>query len=321
MALASSQVASVRFARALTRCPWRYASLSSGSSRLARTCFNEIRLSGTVASTTGVTRRCQGAYAGIGMLGGGVGAVVGIGGGNVMVPLMTLSSKALSQHQITATSLVAVVCTGAASATFYMSAGAVDPLAATLITIAATTTAPVGARLAARLAPKRLRLCLAVFVLGCAPLVPLKSWLFQKRLTSNDESSKPETSITSCEMSPSATLVIASTGALAGLTSGLLGIGGGVVLTPALALATDLPQVVVLGTSLTAMIIPSICGAIVHYRAGTIVLPAAWPLALGAAGGAAVGGRVAAQLPEKELRWTFSVVMGAIGMVMLRKAL
>eukprot|EP00931_Biecheleriopsis_adriatica_P031515 TRINITY_DN18477_c0_g1_i1.p1 TRINITY_DN18477_c0_g1~~TRINITY_DN18477_c0_g1_i1.p1 ORF type:complete len:203 (+),score=33.49 TRINITY_DN18477_c0_g1_i1:40-609(+) len=188
-------------------------------------------------------------------------------------------------------------------------------VSAGLITVAATVTAPLGARLAAQLSPQRLRLCLAVFVLACAPLVPLKGFLLKSR-DADKGGVEADQSLTATSGA-----IVFGTGALAGLTSGLLGIGGGVVLTPALALATELPQLTILGTSLTAMILPSISGALVHYRAGTISFAAGIPLCIGAGAGAKVGSQVAAGLPEAELRWVFAGVMGFIGAVMLRKAL
>lgn len=256
-------------------------------------------------------------FAAIGAMGGAVGAVVGIGGGNVMVPLMTLWSRSLTQHEITATSLVAVVGTGLAASSVYIFSGAVHVPAALLITGVATLSAPFGACLAAKLSAAHLRLCLAIFVLGCAPLVPMKSMLFQDSTVAkeshNDAAPAP--------LTDRAIVTILASGAVAGLTSGLLGIGGGVVLTPTLALTTDMPHQTVLGTSLAAMVIPSLVGASVHYRAGTLNFRAGAPLALGAAAGAAIGSMCASNLPEKHLRWVFSGVMGGVGVYMLRGAL
>lgn len=293
--------------------PWNLSQTWTGDGRQAA-----VHTTPHVASTPTLAGSKQRTLAAIGTLGGSVGAVVGIGGGNIMVPFMTLVGTSLTQHQIIATSLVAVVCTGMASASSYMLAGAVHAPAAVLITVAASITAPLGARLSARLPAKQLRLCVALFVLACSPLVPLKGYLLQGR---TDGTSSADTNSTNYQLSYQSAAIVFSTGALAGLSSGLLGIGGGVVLTPALALATDLPQVSVLGTSLTAMIIPSVVGALVHYRAGRIAIAAAWPLALGAAAGASVGGRCAMQLPEEELRLVFSGVMGCVGAYMLRAAL
>lgn len=246
---------------------------------------------------------------------------MGIGGGNIMMPLMTFFTPGITQHQLHATSLVAVASTGAIGSLSYFFAGAVDPASALLIAASASATAPLGARLAQRTSVKGLKLYLAVFVLVCAPMVPLKSTLLSHGRSDPSLTTVDGTAPAASGMTPEAAAAVVASGLTAGMASGLLGIGGGVVLTPALALATDLPQQAVLGTSLAAMVAPSVVGALVHHRAGTIVWAAGVPLALGAGLGAIVGSRVAVQLPEEELKWTFAGVMGFIGMYLLRGAL
>lgn len=260
----------------------------------------------------------------IGAAGGSIGAIVGIGGGNVMMPLMTLFCKSLTQHQMSATSLVAVVGTGSTAAITFLWNGHVDPLAAALITASATATAPLGAASQAHISARRLRLILATFVCACAPLVPLKGYLLRTSAAGEGGEVSQHAGTATANLSnwsAASAAAVVVTGMLAGLFSGLLGIGGGVVLTPALALVSDLPQQTVLGTSLAAMVIPSLAGAMVHHRAGTIAWRAAVPLAIGASAGAAVGGQAASHLPEEELRWIFAGTMGALGAYMMRGAL
>merc|ERR1719468_438638 len=183
-----------------------------------------------------------------------------------------------------------------------------------MIAATASLTAPAGARFAARLPAVQLRLCLAAFVLASAPLVALKGVIMQGR--------PPADATDPVELLPTGSMVaVVGAGAIAGFASGLLGIGGGVVLTPALALATDMPQQTVLGTSLAAMVLPSMAGAWVHHRAGTIHVLAAVPLALGASVGAWKGGSLAVGLPEEQLRHVFGCVMGLVGAYMMRGAL
>jgi uncharacterized membrane protein YfcA len=61
---------------------------------------------------------------------------------------------------------------------------------------------------------------------------------------------------------------LAAIGVTAGLASGLLGIGGGTIVTPLLSLISPLPQAAVLGTSLLAMLPPSAVALAQHYRQG-----------------------------------------------------
>jgi hypothetical protein len=65
---------------------------------------------------------------------------------------------------------------------------------------------------------------------------------------------------------PATCAMLAATGAAAGLASGLLGVGGGVVVTPLLALLMPFPQATVLGTSLLAMIPPASVALLQHQR-------------------------------------------------------
>ena len=73
--------------------------------------------------------------AGAGAAGGAIGGMIGLGGGAVMVPLMTGFAR-MTQHQAVGTSSVAVAAVGMAGCASFGSAGAVDPLAA--LSVAAT---------------------------------------------------------------------------------------------------------------------------------------------------------------------------------------
>lgn len=78
---------------------------------------------------------------------------------------------------VSGTSLAAVVSTALASAYTYSTQGCVDLAAASLISPAAMLTAPLGARLTARLDCAALRRILGYFLLAAAPMVPIKaSW-------------------------------------------------------------------------------------------------------------------------------------------------
>ena len=81
----------------------------------------------------------------------------------------------LPRRLVSGTSLAAVVSTAIASAYAYSSSGCVDLAAAALISPAAMLTAPLGARLTARLDCTALRRILGYFLLAAAPLVPLKA--------------------------------------------------------------------------------------------------------------------------------------------------
>ena len=107
------------------------------------------------------------------------------------------------------------------------------------------------------------------------------------------------------------------TGLFAGFASGMFGIAGGTIVTPTLAVFTSLTQPQVLGTSLTAGIIPTILAARSFYNNGFVVMKAVPPIVLGAASGATLGSRIALHLKDEELRLCFSGGMVALGLRVL----
>jgi uncharacterized membrane protein YfcA len=99
-------------------------------------------------------------------------------------------------------------------------------------------------------------------------------------------------------------------GLLAGIFSGLFGIGGGVVIVPALILIARLGPEASIGTSLAALLLPvGALGALHYYRHGFVNVRIALWIALGLALGAWLGSYVAVKLPARELQRAFAVFL------------
>jgi uncharacterized membrane protein YfcA len=99
-------------------------------------------------------------------------------------------------------------------------------------------------------------------------------------------------------------------GLAGGVLSGLFGIGGGVVIVPALLLLAHMPVLTATGTSLGALLLPvGALGAWAYYRNGTLDIRAALLIALGLFIGAYFGARLAMLLPETQLRRVFAVFL------------
>ena len=103
------------------------------------------------------------------------------------------------------------------------------------------------------------------------------------------------------------------TGLAAGVCAGVFGIGGGIILVPALVFLFHYPQATANGTSLVAMLLPvSILGALEYYRAGKIELYhvriGLW-IAVGIFFGSYIGAKLAASLPDKRLSKIFAGLM------------
>jgi uncharacterized membrane protein YfcA len=103
-------------------------------------------------------------------------------------------------------------------------------------------------------------------------------------------------------------------GACAGLLSGLLGVGGGVVIVPALAIIFQnlaMPQAIVLhmaiGTSLATIVITSLSAIYAHYRRGTIQWWTARQLAPWLVAGSLIGAVIATYLQSNTLKWIIGI--------------
>jgi uncharacterized membrane protein YfcA len=234
----------------------------------------------------------------IGAAGGFLGGVAGLGGGIVMIPLMTMVAR-LTQHRAHGTSLVAVVFTGAIGAVTYFLHGAVDWKAAAILAVSAIVTARLGALFAHSLPERKLKKAFGVF------LICISVFLIAKRYL-------PGPGIDAVAWVKVAILI--ATGLGTGMISGMMGVGGGAIMIPGLVIFAGMEQHLAQGTSLLAMVPIGLTGAFTHYRLGNVAVHLAAGLALGASAGAYFGGSVANLLPELYLRLVFAALgiwMGA----------
>ena len=109
-------------------------------------------------------------------------------------------------------------------------------------------------------------------------------------------------------------LVIA--GSIAGFLSGLLGVGGGFIIVPALRKYTDLPMKSVVATSLGVLAIISTGGAILSALAGNLNLAIATPFAVGVLGGLLLGKILESKISGVGIQQIFSIftLLVAIGL-------
>lgn len=107
------------------------------------------------------------------------------------------------------------------------------------------------------------------------------------------------------------TLILLGIGLGAGLLSGLLGIGGGVVIVPALIYLAKMPPQQATGTSLAALVLPigAAIGALTYYRAGHLQLRAALLIAAGMVIGATIGSRIGVSVDGEVIKKAFAVLL------------
>ncbi len=100
--------------------------------------------------------------------------------------------------------------------------------------------------------------------------------------------------------------VVVLIGLVGGVVSGLFGVGGAIVIVPALVLLGKVPAHTASGTSLAALLLPvGLLGAIEYYRRGQVIVPYAILLAAGLFVGAWVGAHLAGSVSELALKRAF----------------
>jgi uncharacterized membrane protein YfcA len=117
-------------------------------------------------------------------------------------------------------------------------------------------------------------------------------------------------------MSTATILIALAIGIGAGVVSGLLGVGGGVLMVPGMVLFLGMTQHVGEGTSLLVIIPTAVVGAWTHWRRGYVML--LYAAILGGAGiaGAVAGSHIALSVPSHTLRVFFVIYLELIGVRM-----
>ncbi|MFA5890585.1 MAG: sulfite exporter TauE/SafE family protein [Actinomycetota bacterium] len=241
-------------------------------------------------------------YVAVGMAGGMAGGLLGVGGGVVMVPALVLGLR-FAQRRAHAASLSAILPIGVVSTVLYLCDGNVNGAIAVPLALGSVMGVPMGVRLLARVPESALR---ATFV-ATAVLAGVKL-LFQF-------GSGAEFVV----LTGAARFAVAfGVGLLAGVYAGLLGVGGGIVMVPAMTILLGQAQHIAQGTSLLVIIATASAGTAANLRRGLLdVRVGAW-LGVGGAVGAVIGALLARSIPEAALGRAFGafVILVAIQLLL-----
>jgi uncharacterized protein len=246
-----------------------------------------------------------------------------------MIPLMTTLLR-LSQHTAHGTSLFAVAATGLAGAVSY--GDAVQWPQAVAVSATALITSRLGARATLAMSETALKRALGYLMLAMAPAVPAKAYYLTKQPPPQQQEQPPRLDLVDDDPSAIAAAAVqadwllllpaATVGLASGYLSGLFGVGGGVIVVPALTLSCPtMTHREALATSLAAMCLPALLGTLTHYRAGNCSIAVAPFLAAGALVGAFVGGQISLRLSnEAPLQWGFCALLTVLGARTIFKA-
>ena len=230
------------------------------------------------------------------------GGLFGVGGGIVMVPMLT-AFFGLTQHQAHGTSLAAVGATAIAGAVVYALAGHVAWVPAGVMALASVFTSPLGARLAARTSRRALMAAFGLFLLAVAVRILLRTPAGSAQVAAGHPLAGA--------WGVGAALGV---GAAAGLLAGYMGVGGGIVAVPGLTLLFGLSQQTAQGTSLALILVTAPFGAMEHARHGNVARDVLPGLLVGALVGAPLASMLAQRMPQATLARAFAIFLIANGL-------
>lgn len=112
-------------------------------------------------------------------------------------------------------------------------------------------------------------------------------------------------------------LIIIGVGVAAGVLSGMVGVGGGIVIVPALVYFLGFTQKTAQGTSLGLILLPvGILGVLQYYKEGHVDFRVVGILAIGFLAGSYFGSRISLSLPQETVKKIFAVLMMIIAIKM-----
>ncbi|RYF87812.1 MAG: sulfite exporter TauE/SafE family protein [Chitinophagaceae bacterium] len=113
-------------------------------------------------------------------------------------------------------------------------------------------------------------------------------------------------------------LILLLIGVAAGMLSGMVGVGGGIIIVPCLVFFLGFSQKMAQGTSLGILLLPvGILGAIQYYKQGYIDLKVIGIISIAFVLGSFIGSKIALSLPQEVIKKIFAVMMMLIAIKML----
>jgi uncharacterized protein len=251
-----------------------------------------------------------------------LGALTGLGGGVVIVPLLVVAFHVNIKYAIGA-SLISVIATSSGAAAAYVREGFSNIRIGMSLEIATTMGALFGAFLAARLAGGIIAIVFgSVLIISSALSMrrwheerftgPADRWAIRLKLNSAYPTEHGPENYEVCRVPAGFGMMFG-----AGTLSGLLGIGSGAFKVLAMDQVMRIPFKVSTTTSNFMIGVTAAASAGVYLSRGYIDPGLVMPVMLGVLAGSLAGARMLARTKTQQLRWVFGAVIVALGVEML----
>ncbi len=233
--------------------------------------------------------------AGGGLFAGLLAGILGIGGGTVLVPLIT--ALGYTPLQAVATSSLAILLTASSGSIQNYRMGYLGLSSVFSLGLAAVITAQVGVYVASLIPDYLLLIGFGIVLLSN---IGLANW--RRRLIKQGDDTQETTPLKK-------NFSRVFTGGSAGFLAGLFGIGGGVILVPLQMILLAQPIKVAIQTSLGVIVITSISSTVGHAMQGNVLFLQGILLGMGGLIGAQVSTRYLPKLPDRAVTFSFYALM------------
>lgn len=243
----------------------------------------------------------------LGFFAGAYGALVGLGGGVILVPVLSIWLGVPIKTAV-GISLVCVIATSTGAAAVYVQRHLTDLRLGMVLELATVLGAITGAAAAAYLPDRLIKALFAAF-LAYAALMMLR-----QKPAADSAAAAPDYQVRNYPLGLGVSYV-------AGGVSGILGIGGGPIKVPMMYLLMGVPIKVAAATSNFMIGVTAAASAFLYYGRGDIIVPVAAPLATGVFAGALVGSRLSARLRSRWIRWLLMPMLFYLALLMVGEVL
>lgn len=250
------------------------------------------------------TRPSWVALAAVGLVAGLFAGVFGVGGGLIMVPLLLWWAK-LDQRRAHATSLLAITPVAVIGAASYAIGGVFAWLPAIFVAIGGIAGAQLGAWMLRRINVTVLRWGFIAFIVASGVLLVIQ-------LPNRDSA---------LDITITTALLLVALGLAMGISAGLFGIGGGVIVIPVVVLFLGQSDLIAKSISLLAMAPGSISGSFAHLKHHTASLRDGVWVAVGAVVTTPLGAVLAFALSPRLAALLFGVLMFVVATNLIVQAI
>ncbi len=237
----------------------------------------------------------------VGLLAGFLSGMFGVGGGILMVPALVIM-LAMGQRLAHGTSLAAIVPIALAGVLGYALEGEVDWAASLFLIIgSAGLGARIGTHLLHVLPQRALALVFAFVLLATAARMILDN---------SDATGRPDLTVGTA-------LALVLVGVVAGTAAGLLGVGGGIIMVPAMVMFVGIPAAVAKGSSLAVIIPTAIVGTQRNRKKGNVDLRIALLVGLSGVVSSFLASKISVGLDEQLSNRLFAGLLTFVALKML----